>query len=341
MKKTLALLLLTALLITPLSGCNTTDENKPDDTVATTDNVPEYNAADANPASDFEYKVGEDGGITITKYIGTDSDVVIPEKIDGKDVTVIGKNSFNENQTLISIAIPDTVWLIDGYAFVACKKLTTVRMSKNLEAINISAFDGCVELADAVLPNSLTTIGERAFAGCKSLKHIRIPSSCYRGITENGTAYYPAANSAFAHSGIETLVLEDGIEYIPKSAFSNTNLKEVIIPGSVQFIRDDAFYGCESLVKITLSEGITTIARTAFSNTGIIEITIPSSVVDMTGAVFNLMPALQKVYFEGNVPEYFIYDVNQGKDSTFTIYYHEDAEGFTTPEWNGYKTEIR
>ena len=109
MKKPLALLLLTALLITPLTGCNKTNENKTDAIATTTSNIPAYNAADANPASDFEYTVGEDGGITITKYIGTDPDVVIPEQIDGKDVTVIGGGAFQKNLTLHSIAMASTV----------------------------------------------------------------------------------------------------------------------------------------------------------------------------------------------------------------------------------------
>lgn len=57
--------------------------------------ISEYNAADAGPASDFEYKAIEEGGITITEYMGTDTAMVIPEKIDGKNVTAIGVDVFS------------------------------------------------------------------------------------------------------------------------------------------------------------------------------------------------------------------------------------------------------
>ena len=42
----------------------------------------------------FEYEVNEDGGVTITKYTGNDTEVVIPSKIGGKKVTSIGDKAF-------------------------------------------------------------------------------------------------------------------------------------------------------------------------------------------------------------------------------------------------------
>ncbi len=295
MKKTMALLLLTAMLTAPLAGCSDTDDTLALTTEGAdqgTDNIPEYNAAEANPASDFEYEVNDDGGITITKYIGTDTDVVIPEKIDGKNVTVIGEGAFRENQTLTLVAIPDTVWLIDEAAFVFCNNLTTVRLSQNLEVIFTSAFDSCKKLSNIRLPGSLTHIGERAFAMCESLKQITIPASCYHN---DAKEYYMSMFYAFAYSGLESVVIEEGVQFIPSFAFLETNIKEIVIPASVEKIASDAFKNCANL---------------------------------------------KKIQFEGNAPQNFIANETQGEDAPFTIYYHEGAEGFTTPEWNGYKTEI-
>ena len=43
--------------------------------------------------------------------------------------------------------------------------------------------------------------------------------------------------------------------------------------------------------------------------------------------------------FEGYAPELFRVE-NAEPAGTFTVYYHEGAKGFTSPTWNGYKTEI-
>ena len=39
----------------------------------------------------FKYEINEDGGVTITKYKGTDTKVVVPHTIGGKKVTCIGE----------------------------------------------------------------------------------------------------------------------------------------------------------------------------------------------------------------------------------------------------------
>ena len=45
--------------------------------------------------SDFKYNIIEDGEVIITQYIGSDTKVSIPEKIEGKPVTEIGIGSFD------------------------------------------------------------------------------------------------------------------------------------------------------------------------------------------------------------------------------------------------------
>lgn len=336
MKKTLALLLLTALLITPLSGCNKSSENK-NDGIATTDNIPAYNAADANPASDFEYKVGEDGGITITKYIGTDSDVVLPEQIDGKDVTVIGEGAFQKNLTLRSIAMSSTVSIIELSAFESCAQLVAVVLSDNLIKIYDNVFMDCIALSHIKFPDSLTHIGSRAFMNCKSLTHISIPANCFN-VIDGGAFRF--STLTFAGAGLETVEICDGVDFIPQWAFQNTKIKEIRLPRSVIEIQSGAFAGCTELETVVLNEGIRSIWDSAFRNTQIKEISFPKTVQNLLISAFDGDDALTKMYFEGNVPNNFIVSANQGVNSSFTIYYHEGAEGFTSPEWNGYKTEI-
>ncbi len=340
MKKTLTLLLLAAMLTAPLAGCGsstvepaaTTEGANNGTTDGNNDNIPEYDAADANPASDFEYEAGEDGGITITKYIGTDTDVVIPEKIDGKNVTVIGAGAFNRCEVLETVVMSDKVITIANSAFSKCDRLTAVGLSNALISIGEAAFSHNEVLTSIILPDTLTYLGPLAFSSCKSLKHINIPAHSFDNVPKDG-----AYNGAFRGSGLESVDFADGIKYIPNATFMDTMLKEVVFPDSLQYIDRNAFADCANLEKVTLNDGLETISIEAFSNTGLTEIVIPQSVKNLWYSTFDGATALQKVYFEGNAPEWLA--LSEGS-APFTIYYHEGAEGFTTPEWNGYKTEI-
>ncbi|MGM9680570.1 MAG: leucine-rich repeat domain-containing protein [Eubacteriales bacterium] len=177
MKKLISLLLAALLLASVLPGCNRTPGNPEESAAKTTEYTLPYNPADASPASDFEYTVGEDGGITITKYIGTDTDMVIPEYIDGKPVTVIGERAFLSNLTVTSVSVPDSVTIMQGNIFQNCSSLTTVNLSRNLQVIGSMCFYNANKLSNITLPSSLTEIGQSAFNCCDSLKSIKIPAS--------------------------------------------------------------------------------------------------------------------------------------------------------------------
>ena len=105
-----------------------------------------------------------------------------------------------------------------------------------------------------------------------------------------------------------------------------------------------AFYDCENLKSVTLNEGLTTLGDGAFVNSKIEELIIPSTVTQMTEMVFDHCASLRIVKFKGNAPGNFIYPPDDPPyvphSVDCTIYYHEDAQGFTSPEWNGYPTEI-
>ena len=331
MKKTLTLLLLAAMLTAPLAGCGTTDDTPAQTTEGadngTDDNIPEYNPADANPASDFEYEVNKDGGITITKYIGTDTDVVIPEKIEGKNVTVIGNSAMAKNALISSVRMNDSVTQIEDYAFFECFSLSTVVLSSQLLSIGNSAFQNCTQLSNIDLPETLTNIGGGAFLECAALKHVRIPANAL-GLD---------SMAAFASSGLETVELAEGLQILPVSVFYQTQIKEIIVPSSVSIIQTNALGECSELETVTLNKGLTTIELFAFAEDHkLTAVVIPDTVTSVTPYSFDNCTGLEKLYFEGNAPDGFI----GTKDATFTIYYHEGAEGFTTPEWNGYKTEI-
>ena len=147
-----------------------------------------WNCLNAKTTDDgFVYHVyeNEDGTkyIVIDAYIGTATEVVIPDTInvDGVDipVTTIGSYAFSNNDTITSVTIGNNVTTIGERAFSGCSNLNTVTIGENsqLTTIGNSAFYNCYSLISITIPNNVTSIGIATFFGCDSLTSITIPNS--------------------------------------------------------------------------------------------------------------------------------------------------------------------
>lgn len=82
----------------------------------------------------------ENGGITITKYTGNDTEVIIPESLDGQKVICIGESAF-ASSNVKSVVIPDGVQKIDWFAFQACTQLVEITIPASVTKIEYGAFD--------------------------------------------------------------------------------------------------------------------------------------------------------------------------------------------------------
>ena len=281
---------------------------------------------------DFDYIENEEGGLTITEYLGTAENIVIPTKILEKVVTQIGRGAFCQNRTIVSVVIPDSVTAIDVIAFEDCTSLAAVTLSQRINSIAPTVFKNCTNLSEITLPNTLTTLGNSAFENCTSLKHINIPKS----LTTWG-------ENTFMFSGLETIDFEEGLEMIGTNAFAYTNIKTVVLPKSVRELSRGAFAVCANLESVTLNEGLTTIGGSALcGKSKLTEIVIPASVTKMDETIFDGCDTLQAVKFEGDAPEEYLYKYPEllTGATNYTIYYHQGATGFTSPQWCGYPTEL-
>ena len=112
----------------------------------------------------------------ITGYVGTDTVVVIPSKINGITVETIGHTAFRYS-SVTSVTIPDSVTFISDSAFAYCSQLTNISIPNSVTSIGFSAFGGCTKLESITLPSSLRSISEALFSGCSQLTTIHIPVS--------------------------------------------------------------------------------------------------------------------------------------------------------------------
>ncbi|MCL2679452.1 MAG: leucine-rich repeat domain-containing protein, partial [Dehalococcoidia bacterium] len=134
------------------------------------------NRTEPNPASDFLY-TNNGTSVTITKYIGLDSDVVIPREIEGKSVTNIGEGAFKGCGNLTSLVMPDSVTRIGKGAFSFCSGLTSITIPQGVVSIGDEAFSLCSGLTSITIPQGVVSIGDEAFRGCSSLTMVSILGS--------------------------------------------------------------------------------------------------------------------------------------------------------------------
>ena len=85
----------------------------------------------------FEYEVVK-GNVIIENWCNSNS-IIFPNEIDEKPVTVINAWGFAGSE-VYSVKIPDSVIDLYGRAFKNCTKLSTIKVSKNLELIGFDCF---------------------------------------------------------------------------------------------------------------------------------------------------------------------------------------------------------
>ena len=179
----------------------------------------------------LQYAESEDGdSIIITKNIGTDTNIVIPDEIDGLPVTSIKRYAFN-GTGVETITLPETMTELSEYSLYGASKLKTVVLPDTMTSIGTYALAFCSSLESCDLPDELTNVGYSAFYNCTNLKKIVIPEATE--IIED-----------YAFQGCSSLSYVDlgkGVETIRLAAFRNTGLTFVTIPESVTIIGEYAF----------------------------------------------------------------------------------------------------
>lgn len=125
------------------------------------------------------FKFSISGGcVEIIGYKGTETNVVIPEKIGKNAVTRIGARAFQERNDLTSIILPDSITHIDSQAFICCTGLTEFTIPASITQLENGTFAGCSELTVMQIPESLTKISTTAFFGCSKVT-IHAPAGSY------------------------------------------------------------------------------------------------------------------------------------------------------------------
>lgn len=232
--------------------------------------------AEGKENEDFVYDL-YDNHVCITKYKGNDASLKIPAEIEGLPVTRL-KGQPKEavvGSTVTSVELPDTVTIIDDYAFYKAS-IQTITLPASLTSIRWHAFMYCKDLENVQLPDKLKYIRNEAFFGCPKAfgEKLVIPDGI-ETIDEMSFADISGKDDGT----LKELVIPDSVKVIGKEAFrSRSGLTKVTLGSQVYKIDDSAFSGCTSLKEIEISATVKEIWDNAFARTALESVTIPKNV---------------------------------------------------------------
>lgn len=140
-------------------------------------NEEQYNQGTLVEKDGFVFRLRRENIAEVEKYTGSDTDVVIPDTVEGHTVLRIRDAAFRKNYDLRSLTIPDSVVNIGAEACYICPKLKTLVLPKHLRIIGKNAFNDCKALEEVVIPDGTIHIDRHAFYDNTSLRNITIPES--------------------------------------------------------------------------------------------------------------------------------------------------------------------
>jgi len=276
------------------------------------------------------------GDCTIIKYNGSATNLTLPSRLNGYRVTNISKDAFAYNSSLKTIRLPETMLVIESYAFYQCLNLQKVYLPASVGHIDFFAFSCCDSLThiyvdddneffsdlDGILVCNYntydTSVKDNLLVCCPAGRSgkVTIPEGirsveelCFFGCSKINTIVLPQTIEYFgthafsACDSLKNINIPKLIKELPKESFSYcTSLESITIPGNVETIGEDAFAYCSSLRNVNLSAGLKKIGSRAFAECTALEgISIPEGVTSISDGAFHNDLALSYVEIPDSV----------------------------------------
>ena len=221
--------------------------------------IPIVGVSAAEVTSNFEYTLLDDGTIEVTKYVGTDHNVVIPKEIDKKNVSSVSSNCFAKIGCEVeSIFIPKTIKSLGEYQMEGAPKISlmTFITLSNLKSINVDSENEYYSSIDGVLFDKNAEM-LLFYPRSKECTEYSVPSSV------KNISSYSFSEVLF----LKSLKFSNKLENIGGMAFSYMyGLEEIYYPSynNKDQLYDKIFSSCSNLNKVFISKEINTICSEDF-----------------------------------------------------------------------------
>ena len=258
-----------------------------------------YNVVEAN-VDDWEISE-KNGFLYLEKYVGNETEVVIPNFYNGKRVKGIGIfnigrawnfNVFGNANNIEKITISPGIEELGKNCFLGVNKVQEIDVPETVEIIGGSCFYDCSNLKKVNIPKRVRSIGGATFNGTSKLTEINLDKENQEFIMEDKVLYDKAKTRlirCLPSCPIEEYTISSSVTSMEKNVFINcNNLKKVHVPASIIALPDSTFTNCQNLSDVTLEEGITSIGQTSFYHCKSLKrIVLPQSVTSFRYGPFN------------------------------------------------------
>lgn len=164
-----------------------------------------------------------------------------------------------------SVQIADGITDIPDSAFWGCETLVDVALPQTLRTIGKGAFGQCVNLTRINIPEGVTSIGDSAFLMCGSLTRLTIPDSV---TSIEGNPFRHLAADILVSPQNPAISMMDGVVFNKDGtrliACPSNKAGAYAIPQGVLEIGTHAFENCNDLTDVTIPASVASIVGNPF-----------------------------------------------------------------------------
>lgn len=181
---------------------------------------------------------------------------------------------------LKTLVLNDGLEKIDSYSFSSLGALENVYIPKSVTEMGTGIFSGLDNLKSVTFQEGITVIGDNLFQGCSNLREIIIPNSIknipdnlFTGVANLNLIILPEELDSIGGDGLFScgqnsdelkIIMPTTVkEWRSGAAFSSQKLKEIVLPGNVDFPIGLINNGC-GLEKVIITSEPNSIAYGAF-----------------------------------------------------------------------------
>lgn len=263
----------------------------------------------------------EEHRVIIHSYQGADSEVVIPDYIEGCPVAVIDANAFFGNSTIENLVLPKTIQEIGDHAFSEMTALRSIAFPNATYTLGAGILLGAEKLESVTLPgtyplssyfaNSPESVPETLTEVIVTPGTTEIANEFLCDIRSMTSVSLPREVSvigqySFANTSIRMINLSEnsGLTKIGNYAFSGTEkLESIVLPAALSEIGNFAFARTSKLTSITFPDSLSSIGDYAFMQSGLTALFLPSGVQSLGKGAFKEVMGIREIVFPEGITD--------------------------------------